>query len=126
LHGLHTVCRVRVHAAMDERVRSPGEAYDVDELLTGNAPLHPRTHVNAVPLQASVPIGVMSGYVVASVTQWLAGSSPDHYFLQPWRWPFLMQVRIGRILKISAHYCSNRFSFAYHLVFSCSSFRRSM
>ncbi|CAI5743188.1 unnamed protein product [Hyaloperonospora brassicae] len=40
-------------------------------------------------LQGSVPMGVMLGYFIGTVSNWLVPESSPH--VQTWRWPFLLQ-----------------------------------
>jgi hypothetical protein len=43
-------------------------------------------------LQASVPLGVMSGYVLATASLWLSDRSRQCPLFACWRWPFVIQV----------------------------------
>jgi hypothetical protein len=35
----------------------------------------------------------MLGYIIASVTEWIAVGSGAELLLQDWRWPFVVEVR---------------------------------
>ena len=44
--------------------------------------------------QASVPFGVMLGYIVASLVTEFAKGSDVCYYILCWRWPFLIEVAL--------------------------------
>lgn len=45
-------------------------------------------------LQASVPLGVMCGYIIASVVIALSRGSSTCFHINCWRWPFLVEVAL--------------------------------
>ena len=59
-----------------------------------------RNVLNSISVQASVPFGVMMGYIIASVVIGFAGGSETCYDLLCWRWPFIIEVILIAPLSI--------------------------
>eukprot|EP01038_Epipyxis_sp_PR26KG_P014548 gene14548-19530_t len=55
-------------------------------------------------LQASVPFGVMTGYIIASVVILFVNKSGVCFSLQCWRWPFLIEVMLLTPICIGVYF----------------------